>query len=148
MSTNQRLIEAPVEQVWDVLADGWLYPLFVVGASWMRDVDEAWPADGSSLHHSVGVWPALIDDSTSVLECTPHRTLKLRARGWPAGEAEVLFELEPQAGGTSVTIVEDVVSGPGRMIPKPLRDAKLAWRNVETLRRLAYVAERRDRRAP
>ena len=143
MSTNTRLIKAPVEKVWDVLADGWLYPLFVVGASRMRDVDESWPAVGAKLHHSVGVWPALIDDSTSVLETVPHRLLRLRARGWPAGEAEVVFELEPRDGGTEVTIKEDAVAGPGLLVPKPLRDVQLAWRNVETLRRLAYIAERR-----
>ena len=143
MSTNTRLIKAPVDKVWDVLSDGWLYPVFVVGASRMRDVDESWPAVGSSLHHSVGVWPALIDDSTSVLEAVPQRMLRLRARGWPAGEAEVVFELEPRDGGTEVTIVEDAVAGPGRLVPKPLRDVQLAWRNVETLRRLAYIAERR-----
>lgn len=144
MSTNRRLIQAPVEKVWDVLADGWLYPLFVVGASRMRDVDESWPAVDARLHHSVGVWPALIDDTTSVMECVPHQRLKLRARGWPAGEAEVLFLLDPQDGATELTIVEDAVSGPGLLVPKPLRDVQLAWRNVETLRRLAFIAERRE----
>lgn len=144
MSTNSRLIEAPVEKVWDVLADGWLYPLFVVGASRMRDVEESWPAVDATLHHSVGVWPALIDDSTTVLECVPHERLKLRARGWPAGEAEVTFLLDEQDSATEVTIVEDAVSGPGLLVPKPLRDIQLAWRNVETLRRLAFVAERRE----
>ena len=144
MSTNSRLIEAPVEKVWDVLADGWLYPLFVVGASRMRDVEESWPAVDATLHHSVGVWPALIDDSTTVLECVPHERLKLRARGWPAGEAEVTFLLDAQDGATEVTIVEDAVSGPGLLVPKPLRDIQLSWRNVETLRRLAFVAERRE----
>jgi len=32
MATNTRRIKATPEQVWDVLADGWLYPLWVVGA--------------------------------------------------------------------------------------------------------------------
>ena len=40
MSTTSRTIAATPEQVWSVLADGWLYPLFVVGAARMRDVDE------------------------------------------------------------------------------------------------------------
>ena len=38
MSTRSRSIKATPAQVWSVLADGWLYPLFVVGASRMRDV--------------------------------------------------------------------------------------------------------------
>ena len=89
------------------------------------------------------MWPAPIDASTSVLETVPQSMRRLRARGWPAGEAEVVFELEPRDGGTEVTIKEDAVAGPGLLVPKPLRDVQLAWRNVETLRRLAYVAERR-----
>ncbi len=40
-------------------------------------------------------------------------------------------------------IEEDAVSGPGVLVPKPLRGLTLKWRNVETLQRLAYLAERR-----
>lgn len=143
MSRNTRLVHATPEQVWAVLADGWLYPLWVVGASRMRDVDDHWPAVGAQLHHSVGSWPLLLDDTTEVLECTPGSLIRLRARAWPAGEAEVVIRLEASGTDTEVVIHEDAVSGPGRLVPKPLRDVQLAWRNVETLRRLAYVAERR-----
>ena len=143
MSVNRRTIAATPAHVWDVLSDGWLYPLFVVGASRMRDVDETWPAVGSRLHHSVGVWPALIDDTTEVLAVEPGSMLRLRARGWPAGEAEVVIRLEANGADTEVSIAEDAVSGPGKLVPKPLRDVQLAWRNVETLRRLAFVAEGR-----
>ncbi|MBC9225949.1 SRPBCC family protein [Aeromicrobium sp. 636] len=144
MSTNTRLIETTPERVWDVLADGWLYPLWVVGASRMRDVDAAWPEVGAKLHHSVGVWPALIDDDTLVLESDPGRSLKLHARAWPAGAAEVLITLAPQGAGTNVTIVEQAVSGPATMIPQVVQSPTLHWRNTETLRRLAFLAERRE----
>jgi uncharacterized protein YndB with AHSA1/START domain len=141
VSTTSRTIQAPPERVWSVLADGWSYPLFVVGASRMRDVDAGWPAVGSRLRHSVGVWPALLDDDTEVLEVqAPHR-LVLRARAWPAGEAHVQFHLSADGAGTRVSLSEDAVAGPGRLVPKPLRDVQLTWRNTETLRRLAYVAE-------
>ena len=143
MSTNKRLIKASADEVWQVLSDGWLYPLFVVGASRMREVDDHWPAVGAKLHHSVGVWPALIDDTTSVLEAEPPTMLKLRARAWPGGEADVVFRLHPRGPETEVVIEEDAVSGPGRLVPKPFRDPPLAWRNVETLRRLAFIAENR-----
>lgn len=143
MSENQRTIHAAPEKVWEVLADGWLYPLWVVGASRMRDVDPTWPQVGARLHHSVGVWPGLIDDSTEVLEAEPGRSILLRAKGWPMGEAEVRVELEPVADGTLVTIHEKPVKGPGVLVPKPFIDPVLAWRNVETLRRLAYVVEGR-----
>lgn len=144
LSTNSRLIQAPVEKVWEVLSDGWLYPLFVVGASRMRDVDDTWPAVGARLHHSVGAWPALIDDTTTVLESQPQQMLRLRARAWPAGEAEVLFTLEARGRTTQLTIEEDAVAGPGALVPKPLRDLQLKLRNDETLQRFAYLAERRE----
>ncbi|HWJ83062.1 MAG TPA: SRPBCC family protein [Nocardioides sp.] len=142
-SEMRRVVHATPEQVWDVLADGWLYPLFVVGASRMRDVDDSWPSPSARLHHSVGCWPALVDDTTSVLECEPPKRLKLRARVWPAGAAEVTFELVEHPDGTEVTILEDASHGPARFIPGFVRVPMLDWRNSETLRRFAYVAERR-----
>jgi len=143
MSTRSRLIKASPDRVWSVLADGWLYPLFVVGASRMRDVDEGWPAVGTRLHHSVGSWPLLIDDNTEVLEVDPGNRLVLVARAWPAGEANVEFVLEQRGSQTLVTIREDATAGPGLLVPKPLRDVQLNLRNVETLQRLAYVVEGR-----
>jgi hypothetical protein len=126
-----------------VLADGWLYPLWVVGASRMREVDDHWPEAGARLHHSVGTWPLLLDDATEVLEVRPHRSLLLKARGWPAGEAHVAIHLEPSGSGTTVRIDEDIASGPGTLVPSPLRQPPITWRNVEALRRLAYICERR-----
>jgi uncharacterized protein YndB with AHSA1/START domain len=143
MASNERRIGTTPERVWNVLADGWLYPLWVVGATRMRDVDETWPAVGSRLHHSVGSWPLLIDDTTSVLECTPQSVLRLRARAWPAGDAQVTIQLSGSGADTLVEIEEDAESGPGLLVPKPARDLGLHWRNVESLRRLAFLAERR-----
>ena len=143
MSTRSRLIKATPERVWSVLADGWLYPLFVVGASRMRDVDAGWPAVGTRLHHSVGTWPLLIDDTTEVLEVEEHRRLLLVARGWPAGQAHVEITLAPHDSGTEVTIVEQATAGPGALVPKVVQDPQLHLRNIETLRRLAYVVEGR-----
>ncbi|WP_395694032.1 SRPBCC domain-containing protein [Nocardioides sp.] len=143
MSTNTRRIRATPEQVWDVLADGWLYPLWVVGASRMREVDGHWPEVGARLHHSVGTWPLLLDDDTEVLEAVPGHRLVLHARAWPTGAAGVTIRLEAVGTETDVTIEEDAASGPARLVPKPLRDLPLAWRNVESLRRLAFIAERR-----
>lgn len=143
MSTNTRVMAATPEQVWSVLADGWLYPLWVVGASRMREVDDHWPARGARLHHSVGTWPALLDDNTEVLESQPLSMLRLRARTWPMGSAEVVLRLNAVGTDTEVTIEEDVAHGPALLVPKPVRDVGLKWRNVETLRRLAYVVEGR-----
>lgn len=143
MAENTRLVHATPEQVWEVLSDGWLYPLWVVGASRMRDVDDTWPAVGSKLHHSVGVWPLLIDDNTEVTDAAPGDSVTLRARAWPMGEAKVVIRLRAMGAETEVRISEDAVSGPGALAPRPVRGLSLKWRNAETLRRLAYIAERR-----
>ncbi len=143
MSLTTRTIEATPDTVWEVLSDGWLYPLWVVGATRMREVDDHWPSPGAKLHHSAGVWPLVIDDSTEVLEESPGRMLRLRARGWPAGAAEVEITLRPQGASTVVELREDAVSGPGRLVPSPLRQPMLHVRNIEALGRLAAIAERR-----
>jgi uncharacterized protein YndB with AHSA1/START domain len=139
----QRRLNCSPEQVFAVLHDGWLYPLWVVGASRMRDVDEAWPAPGTKLHHSFGVWPLLIDDTTKVLELESGRRLVLEARGWPVGQARVEITVEATGGGSLVSIAEDVSDGPARLVPQPVRVAGIDVRNRETLRRLAYLAEAR-----
>ena len=72
------------------------------------------------------------------------KLIRLRARGWPLGEAEVAITLSPAGAHTLVQIEETAVSGPGAMIPKPVEDLAIRYRNVETLRRLAYVAENRQ----
>lgn len=143
MSTHTRRIEATPEQVWEVLADGWLYPLWVVGATRMRAVDDHWPAPGARLHHSVGVWPAVLDDTTSVELAEEPRRLQLLARGWPLGTARVTLDLRPVDSATEVSITEDAEAGPGRLVPAPLRHAPIWWRNTEALRRLALLVEGR-----
>jgi len=143
VSTSTRLVKAPPDQVWEVLADGWLFPLWVVGAARIRDVDESWPTVGSKIHHSVGMWPLLINDDTEVLESADRRLLRFRARGWPMGEAEVEITLTAAFAGTEVVLNEDIVSGPGIFVPRPFRGLPLRWRNVESLRRLAFIAEKR-----
>lgn len=144
MSSTTRRIDATPQQLWEVLSDGWLYPLWVVGASRMREVDDGWPAEGTRLHHSAGVWPLLIDDRTEVLRCEPPSLLKLRAHGWPAGRADVTIHLQAAGEATEVVIEEIASGGPGALVPKAVQDPVLNWRNVESLRRLAYLAERRQ----
>jgi hypothetical protein len=139
-------MSASPEQVWKVLADGWLFPLWVVGASRMREVDEGWPEPGSRLHHSVGTWPLLIDDITEVVESTPQSLLALQAHAWPAGRADVRILLRAQGAETEVVIEERASKGPASLLPTAVEDPLLNWRNVESLRRLAFLAERRQQR--
>jgi hypothetical protein len=141
----RRRTSAGVNRVWEVLADGWTYPVWLVGASRMRTVSADWPAVGAKLHHSLGCWPLLINDTTRVLGSNRGRELTLRGRGWPTGEVEVQLLLEPTTdGGCWIAMREDVDAGPARLLPEPLRPVLMGPRNNESLRRLAYLAERRS----
>ena len=144
LPVTSRDVPAPPSAVWAVLADGWTYSAWVVGTSRVRDVDEAWPAQGSRIHHSFGVWPLLLNDATEVLACEPEHRLELEARGRPLGKARVRLRLTPQPdGGCRVSIAEDAVSGPGRLVPKAIRHALIVARNEEALRRLDFLAQGR-----
>lgn len=145
MSQNVKALDCSPSAVFDVLADGWLYPTWVVGASRMRDVDASWPREGSTLAHSVGVWPALIDDETVSVEWDPPHRAVIRAKGWPIGEAVVTIDVRPRGTGCLVRIREEPSEGPGAWVPRVLTDPLLGLRNRETLRRLAFVAEGRQR---
>ncbi|MDD7961459.1 SRPBCC family protein [Microbacterium thalli] len=143
MARSVRVMNCAPEDVFAVLGDGWLFPAWVVGASRMRDVADTWPREGSRLHHSFGVWPFVIDDTTSVLEFDPPRRMVLQARGWPIGEARVTLDVKPRGEGCVVRLQEFAAEGPGSFIPQPLLDPALMVRNAETLRRLAHLAEGR-----
>lgn len=144
--TITREVEAPSQAVWDILSDGWSYATWVVGASRVRDVDESWPAEGAQVHHSFGLWPALINDATTVERSVAPTLLVLTARGWPVGEARVTISVTPRGQqACTVRIEEDASSGPGTVVPRPVRQLAIGPRNVEALRRLAFLAEGRFR---
>src|SRR3954465_5053478 len=81
------------EQVWEVVADGWTYSQWVVGNSRMRAVDREWPAPGATIRHSIGIWPAVIDDETVVEKCEPSTEIVLLAKGRPLGAARITLRL-------------------------------------------------------
>jgi hypothetical protein len=144
--TVTRDIAASRQRVWDVIADGWTYSQWVVGNSRMRAVDPDWPAPGSTIHHSIGVWPVLLNDDTVVEEATAPERLVLHAKGRPFGGARIIFELSDIPNGCRISMQEFPISGVGKLMPERLSDA-VAWpRNNETLRRLSFLAERRDDR--
>jgi hypothetical protein len=129
------------DDVFAVLADGWLFPTWVVGASRMRDVDAEWPKPGSQLQHSFGVWPLLINDNTTMVEWEAPKHAVMKPEGWPIGEALVTIDVKPHKNGCVVRIKEKAVKGPGALLPSWLLDIGLYARNVETLRRLGFLAE-------
>lgn len=143
MSVTVREMDCSPEAVFAVLADAWVFPTWVVGASRMRGVDGAWPEVGSKLHHSFGLWPLVIDDRTIMVEWDPPRRAVMQPAGWPLGEARVEIDVKPRGSGCVVRLVEFAVRGPGRLVPTPVADALLTVRNRETLTRLAHIAEGR-----
>jgi uncharacterized protein YndB with AHSA1/START domain len=138
------MIQAPPKRVFAALSDGWCYSDWVVGTAHIRDVDDTWPEVGSRLHHRAGPWPLSLEDSSTVLAVTPDRRLKLKVGLWPLGEATVDIVLEPAGPDcTKVTIHEQFDAGALRAMRNKINDLLLHGRNVETLRRLGDIAERR-----
>jgi uncharacterized protein YndB with AHSA1/START domain len=145
MDTITRTVDATPEDVFAVLADGWSYAGWVVGNTHIRNVDPTWPAVGSCIHHSIGAWPLLIEDTTKVLEVeAPHR-LVLEARVRPIGVARVTFRVEARGRRTAVTMTEEAVSGPARALDNAVTGGLLHARNAESLNRLFDIAVHRRR---
>ncbi|MEQ0560016.1 SRPBCC family protein [Amycolatopsis sp. NEAU-NG30] len=148
MSEVSRVIDAPPEAVFAVLADGWLYAGWVVGSSHIRDVDANWPAVGSRIHHSVGPWPLHVQDVTVVRAVEPGLSLSLEARGWPLGAAAVGLTLVPHPDGrTLVRMTEHIIRGPGKILPDALQALIAKPRNTESLARLADLVTGKHTRA-
>lgn len=135
------------EQVWSVIADGWTYSQWVVGNSRMRAVDSAWPAEGSAIHHSIGVWPLVLDDVTTVEICRPGELLVLLAKGRPLAKARVTLRLSDTAdGGCRIEMAEIPIGAPLGWVPQKAALAAAAPRNRECTSRLVAIAERRSPR--
>jgi hypothetical protein len=144
VSTTAIETVARPEQVFDVLLDPYAYPRWVVGARRIRAVDETWPSEHSAFHHTVGFWPVLVDDHTRLLACERRSRLKLRARAWPFGEADVTITLERRGERTLVTMREEPVAGPARDVWNRFTDVVGHVRNSISLIRLKGLAESRS----
>jgi uncharacterized protein YndB with AHSA1/START domain len=142
MSRTTIHIAAPPEQVFGVLSDPATYERWVVGCKEIRGVDGVWPEPGATFHHSVGVGPITVHDTTSVVESDAGRRLVLQARARPTGVARVEIDLGDRNGGTEVVITEFPVEGPPAWLHNPLQDWLIDRRNRESLRRLKQLAER------
>ena len=144
MALNRTHIDAPPVDVFRVLADARSYEHWVVGCADIRAVSGDWPAPGSCFHHTVGLGPFKVKDSTKAIEVELGRRLTIEARARPAGVALVTFTLEPAEEGTTVTIEERAVRGLARTLANPVLDALIHLRNAETLRRLEKQVHQRQ----
>ena len=129
--------------MWDVIADGWTYSQWVVGNSRMRAVDPAWPNPGSTIHHSLGVWPAVLNDETTAVACVPLQEIVLIAKARPFGAAQVTLRLTAIADGCRIEMSEVPLSRPLKWLPRWAALAAAWPRNQECTWRLASLAERR-----
>ena len=143
MGPREITIDAPPESVWEVLADAHSYDEWVVGTRRIRRADAAWPAVGSRLHHTVGIGPLTLRDSSEVLESDPPRRLVLRAKVRSIGVLRVEIDLKPVGErGTHLTLQEYVEGGPLRLAG-PLGDAGAQGRMELGVRRLKDLVEAR-----
>lgn len=143
--TVTRDTTAALDAVWDALADGWTYSQWVVGNSRMRAVDRNWPEPGSQIHHSIGLWPLVINDTTTVEACTPREELVLLAKTRPFGAARITLRLSAlPAGGCRIEMAEVPASVPLKWLPDSVGLAAAWPRNRECTWRLAALVERRD----
>ena len=143
--TVTRDIAAPRQRVWDVLADGWTYSGWVVGNSRIRAVSPHWPAPGTRILHSIGTWPAVIDDETVVEHAETGHELVLLAKVRPAAQARITLRLSDLPdGGCRVEMSELAVSRPLRWVPDRMQLLGVAPRNRECTWRLAMIAEQQD----
>jgi uncharacterized protein YndB with AHSA1/START domain len=141
MATTTRDIPIAPRQVWEIFADGKRYAEWVVGAKRVREVESHWPEVGAKFHHTVGVWPLYISDSTAVLECDEGSRLVLEARIRPLGRARIELILRPSAIGTEVVMIESPTSPIPVRLAAPLFEPLIHTRNTEALRRLASVLD-------
>jgi hypothetical protein len=69
---------------------------------------------GSTIRHSIGVWPVVINDETVVEHCLPGQDLVLLAKLGPFGAARITLRLEETADGCRIVMDEVPVRGSDR----------------------------------
>jgi len=145
MARNEAYVEAPPEAVWEVLADPYAYPRWVVGSKETTEADPQWPSPGTKFRVRVGGGPLFFPDLTRSREVDDGRRIVLDAGGGPWVGARVEITLEPDGDGTRVTLVEDPAGPFAPLRALPPVQLGIRVRNVESLRRLKRLAEERAR---
>ncbi len=98
-----------------------------------RIADDRDTSVGTAIKHSIGVWPAVVDDETASLECLPERELVLLANIGPVGGAKVTLRLSDTADGCRVGMSEVPATGPMSLAPDRLAQMAMNVRNRECL---------------
>src|SRR5689334_23319804 len=103
--------DVPPERTWEVLSAPREYGFWVTGARDVHEADGNWPEAGATFRHTQGVRPLVITDTTSVLRSDPPRRIELEARVRPLLIARVTVGVEPEGGGSHVTMEERATGG-------------------------------------
>ncbi len=142
MATTCQSIRAPLDIVFDVLAEPRTYPEWLVGARDIRAVDADWPAPGAQFHHRVGVaGPLTVADSTQCCRVDRPTLLELEVRVRPFGRGRVVFTLADLGDGVTEVVVDEVPIGSLRPL-MALLELPTTLRNRRSLQRLADLVER------
>jgi uncharacterized protein YndB with AHSA1/START domain len=135
-------INVPKARVFDVLTDVESYPSWLVGAQRIRAVDDSWPQDGTSFHHTVGAGPLRVNDKTTIIDRVEPSELRLRAG---IGPSIVRFDLHGSDGSTRVAFSEVPDSGLVRLgwktFGRPLMRLGIWGRNTVSLEQLKDYLE-------
>lgn len=138
------VVLAPARVAFGLLEDPKSFERLVAGARRIRRFDPRWPDEGSMIHHTIGLPPLVIRDTTRVLAMREPDFVRLEARVGPLGALLVEFEFTAAAGGCRVVVREQPRSGflcrPG---VRQLAQMTVTLRNVGICRRYRkMVAER------
>lgn len=145
MARNQRTISATQREIFEVLLDANAYTDWVVGAQKTRDVDEDWPAPGSSFHHKLADSSGGVKDRTTIVDIDEPRSITLKAYARPLGAADVRIDVNEIDGTCLVVIHESVVKTSKLRLLNPLIEPLIFLRNIEGLRRLEKLVVKRKR---
>ena len=120
-------------------------PEWLAGAANIRDVDHAWPEPGSRFHHTVGVGPVKIPDSTKVVRVEVDRLLCLAVRARPFISAIATFSLVSDGQRCVVTLEEEPALRLIGNVVRPVLDPLTHVRNHYSLKRLATFVSARSK---
>jgi hypothetical protein len=141
MACASREIATSAHRLFEVLIDPWTYPSWLAGAANMRDVDDDWPRPGSKFHHTVGIGPFVIPDSSVMLGFETDRMLRLAVRARPLVSAVVVFSLLGDGDRCVVSFEEEPrIRMIGNLV-RPVLDPITHVRNHHSLKRLAAFVE-------
>ena len=145
MAVSTTVLAAPPERVFGVLEDPRSLAYFVVGSRKIRRFDPRWPELHTEVHHTVGIGPLSIRDTSEVVAVNPPSLLVLDARIRPFGALSVMFSIARADAGSTLTIEEHPVRG---MLSWPavsaIVDPLLTWRNRWMGRRVQRLVARRE----